>query len=152
MHLPDPAPPDAAAEPRDEVKLAKQEKQGAPPDSEASTTPSTERPSHVAMMSHPDSSSSPSAGRAEAQSPLNIVSAPEGDTATISRRRPQAGASETESEMITIQTVGSAPASSAMPEAIPIVHSASSRPPILLDAAILVLLILAVALALKKIL
>jgi len=159
-HLPDAAQSDASNVPLVEGKQAKHQEQVTAESSEAFSTPSTETPLQNAMMSHSEPSPARSAEEPVVPSPSRLVnSTPISETpssASVAHRRPHT-VSQPKSEAITIQsstaasTVGSASASSVIPEAIPIVSSAQSRPPILLDAAILVLLVLVAALLCRKI-
>lgn len=156
-HLPDVVLSDASNVPTVEGKQAKQQDQVTAESSEVLGTPNTETPMHN-TMSH--SEPARSAGEPVVPSPsrlVNSTSISEAQaSASVTHRRPHT-VSQPKSEAITIQsstaasTVGSASASSAIPEALPIVSSAQSRPPILLDAAILVLLVLVAALLCRKV-
>lgn len=158
-HLPDVVLSDASNVPTVKGKHAKQQDQVNTESSEVLGTPNTETPLHDAM-SH--SEPARSAGEPVVPSPSRLVNSTSTSeaqaNASVTHRRPHPHTvSQPKSEAITIQsstaasTVGSASASSAIPEAIPIVSSAQSRPPILLDAAILVLLVLVAALLCRKV-
>lgn len=150
---------DASNVPTVAGKEAKHQDQVTAESSDALRTPSTETPLNNAMMSHSEPSPARSAGEPVVPPPSRVVNSTSISeaqaSASVTHRRPHTG-SQPKSEAIAIQsstaasTVGSASTSSALPEAIPIVSSAQPRPPILLDAAILVLLILVAALLCRK--